>query len=170
MRVARLTAAWLAFLLAVAVVPGAAATSSVPARHASATIWLDCGAGGFEKLLPVDDPYAFPASALRGPAGVENGSDPAAVALREFIARGLPLPTPLPAHTYVLLRETATTALYGHVAGPGVIDASISFRELDGQWQYQQNGSCFPAPVFVAPPPPTSRSTSGQAPPPAPSR
>ena len=110
--------------------------------------WLQCGLGAAPSSLS-SDPSVFAASALRGPGGAEDGNSPADVALRGFLAMRVPLPRPLPEHSYRLLRQTPTTALYGHLAPAGAIDQYIMLANQTGEWRYLNNGGCRLARVFA---------------------
>ena len=158
MKLALRTAVWLCSALALAGAPGLAAGED-GARQAANTTWLTCG-GGFIPSPVSANPWVFTPAALRGPRGAENGTDPPALALRAFLAQHVAAAFPfVPAHPYVLLRETSTTALYGHIATTsgrhagvvthrGQLDSVIAFVERDGEWQYLNNGGCFAGRVF----------------------
>jgi hypothetical protein len=137
------------------------------APRASATTWLTCLPSAEPSTAPASDPNAFPASALRGPVGAENAPDPAAQALRTFLASDAG-GFHLPAHSYVALRRTTTQVLYGHVGGAARVDAYVTIANNAGAWTYYNNGGCTPSRVFpgreadtfsvIGPVPPAARS------------
>jgi hypothetical protein len=101
----------------------------------------------------LSQPWEFPASALHGRAGAENGHDAPSAALRALLAAP---PSPgWPAHGYLVLRRTSDEVLYGHVARSRTayadvtiqptVDLSVAITRTGGRWLFYNGGGCTPS-------------------------
>jgi hypothetical protein len=99
-------------------------------------------------------------SALDGPTGVENETDPAATALRNHLAfmqvltEGVPPLTPVPANTWRRLAATDTKVLFGagEFAGEMPLLGFQEFELVDGTWQNVGSNSGTCNELWVQPP------------------
>jgi hypothetical protein len=111
---------------------------------------VGCGASRSRKPTdPVNGPLfgcgtgpSFPASALKNPPGAENGSDPAASALRGFF--GSATGGGFPSHNWRLLARARDENIYGHGPGELVTDYAVVGQRKGGSWVFRSGGNCTP--------------------------
>jgi hypothetical protein len=87
----------------------------------------------------------FPATKLWGPASAEEGTDPAAMALRSFLQDGSnPEATFLPDTGWIQMELTEDTANYvSSGGGLGHVVVMLN-RDADGAWKPRSWGDCLP--------------------------
>jgi hypothetical protein len=81
---------------------------------------------------------SFPSTALKNPLGAELREDPAAAALRAFLAQPFP---PYPKHGWQLLLESESEALFGHPPY-GRFGDEVRVVNNNGTWQFNQSAGC----------------------------
>src|SRR3954454_20308795 len=79
-----------------------------------------------------------PVSVFSGPTGVELGSSPSEVALRDFLAGESWIRQFVPAHDWRLLAETEDSAEFasGRLGQPDQL-SSMTFERDNGQWKWR---------------------------------
>jgi hypothetical protein len=116
------------------------------------SMWADTGAGDETSttasaesfvMLTCGEGLPFPANALEGRTGAENGSRPEERALRAVVSDPRPLET-LPDSGWRLLARRVDEVTFGAGALPIIATVTV-FRE-DGGWEPGPTGPCRPGP------------------------
>jgi hypothetical protein len=94
-------------------------------------------------LLACGSDSVFPVSALSRPTGAEQGSDPAAVALRDVFTQGFAQGQQMDQYQdWIKVVATSDRVAFLGTLGGGPGHMLVELERHDGQWRYRSSGAC----------------------------